>query len=69
MQITIFVYIRNLMNYFLRGEFASFMLVAMQKVEKADIDQLRVIFDNLDTDKSDFLTKADLQKAVRKRLG
>lgn len=45
------------------------MLVAMQKVEKADIDQLRVIFDNLDTDKSDFLTKADLQKAVRKRLG
>ena len=42
------------------------MLVAMQKVEKADIDQLRIIFDKLDIDKSNFLTKADLQKMVRK---
>jgi len=46
------------------GEFAAFMLVAMQKIEKADIDQIREIFDKLDRDKSNSLDKADLVKQV-----
>lgn len=41
------------------------MLVAMQKIEKADIDQIREIFDKLDRDKSNSLDKADLVKQVR----
>lgn len=43
----------------------AFMLVAMQKIEQEDVDQLRAIFEKLDKDKSQHLDKKDLQTLVR----
>jgi Ion channel/EF hand len=43
------------------AEFLTYMLVALQKVSKDDIREIRDVFDKLDIDKSGVLTIADLQ--------
>lgn len=43
------------------GEFWSFMLVAMQKVEREDVERLKAIFEQLDRDNSFALDKNDLK--------
>mmetsp|Transcript_27355 Transcript_27355/g.42053 ORF Transcript_27355/g.42053 Transcript_27355/m.42053 type:complete len:212 (-) Transcript_27355:186-821(-) len=54
------------------GEFLSFMLVAMQKVDKESIDELKAVFRKLDADGSGVLQKNDLilvsNRAYSKRL-
>jgi hypothetical protein len=47
------------------GEFLSFMLVAMQKVDENDVAQLREVFDRLDVTKTGFLDKNDLRIIVQ----
>lgn len=42
------------------GEFLSFMLVALQKVDKESIDELKRLFDSLDKDGNGVLDKEDL---------
>jgi potassium channel subfamily K len=46
------------------GEFLSFMLVALEKVEKSQVDEIRTIFESLDIDSNGFLEKNDLVKRV-----
>jgi len=48
------------------GEFLSFMLVAMQKVDKEAIDELIELFEKLDADHSGALQKADLILLTRR---
>jgi Ion channel len=43
------------------AEFLTYMLVALQKVSKDDIREIRNVFDRLDIDKSGVLTIADLK--------
>lgn len=43
-----------------KGEFLAFMLVALQKVNQDDIDEIMTLFDHLDRDKNGTLTKNDL---------
>ena len=43
-----------------REEFISFMLVALQKVEQSTIDELKAVFDSLDTTGNGFLEEDDL---------
>jgi hypothetical protein len=43
------------------AEFLSYMLVALQKVNKDDIREIREVFDRLDVDKSGVLTIHDLK--------
>ncbi len=43
-----------------REEFLCFMLVALQKVDRETIDQLKSIFDSLDTNKNGLLEEEDL---------
>jgi hypothetical protein len=43
-----------------REEFLCFMLVALQKVDRATIDELKGIFDTLDTNKNGVLDESDL---------
>jgi Ion channel/EF hand len=43
------------------AEFLTYMLVALQKVSKDDIREIRDVFDKLDVDKSGVLTIADLK--------
>ena len=43
-----------------KAEFLTYMLVALQKVEKEDIDEIMGVFDRLDIDKSGNLTADDL---------
>jgi potassium channel subfamily K len=45
-------------------EFLTFMLVALEKVEKSEVDEIRTIFESLDVDKNGFLEKNDLIKRV-----
>ena len=45
------------------GEFLSFMLIAIQKVDKEDIDELKTLFHSLDKDKSGALNGDDLKSA------
>eukprot|EP00977_Amphora_coffeiformis_P026663 scaffold28921_cov191-Amphora_coffeaeformis.AAC.4 len=49
-----------------KEEFISYMLVALQKVEQEFIDDLREIFDNLDTTGNGILEKRDLVKLTKK---
>jgi potassium channel subfamily K len=49
------------------GEFMAFMLVAMQKVDKADIEELRKVFDHLDKTGTGQLNKNDIKGIVRER--
>lgn len=44
------------------GEFLSFILVAMDKVDKSDLDEIRSYFNSLDVDNNGYLEKADLAK-------
>eukprot|EP00591_Stephanopyxis_turris_P012852 CAMPEP_0195517050 /NCGR_PEP_ID=MMETSP0794_2-20130614/9536_1 /TAXON_ID=515487 /ORGANISM="Stephanopyxis turris, Strain CCMP 815" /LENGTH=343 /DNA_ID=CAMNT_0040645793 /DNA_START=42 /DNA_END=1073 /DNA_ORIENTATION=- len=48
-------------------EFFEFMLVAMQKVDKNDLDDLRKVFNKLDADGSGTLQKVDLELAMAKK--
>eukprot|EP00542_Grammatophora_oceanica_P022274 CAMPEP_0194041164 /NCGR_PEP_ID=MMETSP0009_2-20130614/13053_1 /TAXON_ID=210454 /ORGANISM="Grammatophora oceanica, Strain CCMP 410" /LENGTH=388 /DNA_ID=CAMNT_0038684543 /DNA_START=172 /DNA_END=1338 /DNA_ORIENTATION=+ len=48
------------------AEFLTFMLVAMQKVDPEDIDELKDIFQKLDKDKSGSLDKNDLMLRKQK---
>lgn len=48
-----------------RAEFLTYMLVALQKVEKTDIDDILSTFDRLDRDHSGYLTSNDLQTVRR----
>lgn len=50
-----------------REEFISFMLVALQKVTKEDIDELRQVFRRLDVDNSNSINKFDLQVIAKRR--
>lgn len=43
-----------------RGEFLSFMLVAIHRVSQEDIDKNMRLFDKLDREKTGYLTKQDL---------
>ena len=43
-----------------KTEFLTYMLVALQKVEKEDIEEIMKVFDRLDVDKSGTLTTDDL---------
>ena len=45
----------------LYSEFLSFMLVALQKVEQDDIDEITSLFHKLDVTNSNCLTKDDLR--------
>jgi Ca2+-binding EF-hand superfamily protein len=47
-------------------EFITFMLVALQKVDKESIDDLRAIFRSLDTNGNGMLEKDDLVEIVQK---
>lgn len=49
------------------GEFLGFMLTAMQKVDKEDIDHLRKVFDQLDITGTGQLNKYDIQGIIRER--
>ena len=49
-----------------KEEFISYMLVALQKVDQEFIDDLREIFDNLDTTGTGSLEKRDLVKLTKK---
>jgi hypothetical protein len=52
-----------------KHEFLAFMLVALQKVEKSDIDCLLELFNHLDVSKTGAVTKDDvLAGSWRKRL-
>jgi len=42
------------------GEFLSHMLVALQKVDKEDIDELKALFRSFDISKTGFINKADI---------
>ena len=44
------------------GEFLSFILVALEKVDQDEVDEIRLLFHSLDVDQSGFLEKADLVK-------
>lgn len=41
-------------------EFLRYMLVALQKVDKQDIDEIMTLFQKLDKDNSGFIDKDDL---------
>jgi EF-hand domain pair len=43
-----------------RGEFLSYMLVALQRVSKEDVEQITRLFDKLDRTKEGVLSKDDL---------
>lgn len=51
------------------GEFLSFMLVAMQKVDQESIDELKALFRSLDADNSGALQKEDLMILAERRQG
>jgi len=44
------------------GEFLSFIMVAMDKVDQEEVDEIRTLFLSLDVDGSGFLEKSDLIK-------
>jgi hypothetical protein len=44
------------------GEFLTFMLVALGKVEKSEVDKIRTIFESLDRNQNGFLEKSNLVK-------
>ena len=44
-----------------KGEFLAYMLVALQKVSKEDVDHITQLFYRLDATKDGFLTKDDLR--------
>jgi hypothetical protein len=44
-----------------RGEFLAYMLVALQKVDKKDVDGIMQLFQNLDVSGNGFLNKEDLR--------
>lgn len=46
------------------GEFLSFILVALEKVEKSQIDEIRSLFQTLDRDNNGYLNKTDLVKKL-----
>jgi len=50
------------------SDFLEFMLIAMQKVDSDMLDELRRMFQGLDTDKSGFLDKEDLVDMAKKEL-
>jgi Ca2+-binding EF-hand superfamily protein len=43
-----------------RAEFITYMLVALQKVTKEELDELSILFQRLDKTKEGFLSKRDL---------
>ena len=43
-----------------RSDFLAYMLVALQKVSKDDVDEILQLFDRLDIDGNEKLTKEDL---------
>jgi potassium channel subfamily K, other eukaryote len=51
-----------------RAEFLEFMLLAMNKVDKALLEELRAHFDRLDSDRSGALSKDDLIALARRQL-
>ena len=51
------------------GEFLAFMLEAMGKVEKEDLEEIKVLFSRLDVDQSGSLTISDLYKKVHSQKG
>jgi hypothetical protein len=51
-----------------RADFLEFMLVAMGKIDRQLLDELRKHFERLDVDGSGYLDKADLVAAARKKL-
>ena len=51
-----------------RSEFVEFMLLAMSKVDKSLLEELRNHFDRLDADKSGLLSKSDLIQVARRKL-
>jgi len=56
---------RNDDHYVSKSEFTVFMLLAMQKVGKEEVDQIHAVFDQLDKDGSGKLDKADLSKKTK----
>ena len=50
------------------GEFLVFMLIAMQKVDSADISKLRKVFDELDANGTGKLDKSDILSGRRQNL-
>jgi hypothetical protein len=48
------------------GEFLAFILVAMDKIESEDVDEVRVLFNSLDVDKNGYLEKSDLIKLTNR---
>jgi potassium channel subfamily K, other eukaryote len=51
-----------------QSEFIEFMLVAMNKVDKEFIEELRAHFNRIDTDGTGYLCKGDLVHNARKKL-
>lgn len=51
-----------------RVEFLEFMLVAMNKVDQETLQNLRVYFRRLDTDRTGTLSKEDLIASARRKL-
>jgi hypothetical protein len=51
-----------------RADFLEFMLLAMSKVDKSLLEELRAHFDRLDADRSGLLSKDDLIAIARRRL-
>jgi voltage-gated potassium channel Kch len=44
------------------GEFLSFIIVALDKVEKEEVDEIHLLFKSLDVDNNGYLEKSDLVK-------
>lgn len=44
-----------------RGEFLAFFLVALQKVEQKDIDELLELFDRLDVSRTGSVSRSDVR--------
>jgi Ca2+-binding EF-hand superfamily protein len=51
-----------------RAEFLEFMLVAMNKVDKEFIDDMRGHFERLDADNTGFLSRDDLIASAKRKL-
>ena len=51
-----------------RAEFLEFMLVAMNKVDKHFIDEMRGHFERLDADNTGFLSRGDLIASAKRKL-
>jgi len=46
------------------SEFLAHMLVAIQKIDKEDVDEIRALFRSLDRSKTGYINKGDLVEAT-----